>query len=143
MPSSRCSVCGKPLTRDASIERGIGDVCASKLNAFREAKRGADPTKPESDYIYHIIEIKGKKVGVVIDKDTAGYMSVTNNIDGVCGDIGVDQVIYRDSDGVWDFWSEKTGFKSLALNGEPTYNMDSAIDIAKSRFFDDIGGLFE
>jgi len=137
-----CCICGKPLTKEESIARGMGDVCAGKYGLFKPNNKKEKTIEPQSDYVYHIIEIDGKKVAVIIDKDTTGYMSVTNNIDNVCKDIGVSNAIYRDSEGIWDFWSNKTGFKSLALHGTPTINMDTAIEVAKVRFFN-VGGLFE
>ena len=138
-----CCICGRPLTKDESIARGMGDVCAARYALFNpKPKNINEGFTPQSDYVYYITEIQGKKVGVVIDKDTPGYMSVTNNIDKVCSDIGVKYVIYRDSEGVWDFWSEKLGFKSLALHGIPTTNIDTAIEVAKARIFGELGGLF-
>lgn len=140
---NRCCICGKPLTKIASIERGMGDVCAARYALFNpKPKNKNEGFAPQSDYVYYIIEIKGEKVGVVIDKDISGFMSVTNNIDNVCSEIGVKSVIYRDSEGVWDFWSEQMGFKSLALHGTPTTNLDTAIEVAKARYFSEVGGLF-
>ncbi len=137
-----CCICGKPLEKEESIVRGMGEVCAGRYAHFKHKKNKKDiSNEPQSDYVYHIIEIDGKKVAVIIDKDTTGYMSVTNNIDNICQELGVDYTIYRDSEGIWDFWSVKTGFKSLALHGQPNTNMDSAIEVAKIRFFN-IGGLF-
>ena len=138
-----CCICGKPLTKEESIKRGMGDVCAGKYGLFQEhIKDKGSSIEPQSSYAYHVIEIKGEKVGVVIDLDRSGYMSVTNNIDRVCDEIGVKSVIYRDSEGIWDFWSKRTGFKSLANHGAPTTNMDTAIEIAKIRCFNSLGGLF-
>ena len=141
----RCVICGKPLEKEESIVRGMGDVCASRFAGFKSRKKGdhEKTTRPQSDYNYQIIEIAGAKVGLVIDKDTTGYMSVTNNIDEVCKEIGVENVIYRDSEGVWDFWSDNRGFVSLAKDGVPSYNMDTAIEIAKVRVLGNLGGLFE
>ena len=140
--SATCCICGKPLTKDISITRGMGDICAARYALFNPRPKSINDGSPQSDYVYYIIEIQGKKVGIVIDKDTSGYMSVTNNIDRVCDEIGAESIIYRDSEGVWDYWSEKMGFKSLALHGIPATNIDTAIEVAKARIFGDIGGLF-
>ncbi len=136
-----CCICGKPLTKEESIARGMGDVCAERYGLFKPNNKKEKTIESQSNYVYHIIKIDGKNIAIIIDKDAKGYMSVTNNIGNICQELGVEGAIYRDSEGVWDFWSKKTGFKSLALHGQPNRNMDSAIEVAKIRFFN-IGGLF-
>ena len=68
-----------------------------------------------SNYSYEII-------GDVIKIEDLGgnFMSVTNNIEGVVREIADKElsleffnVIYRDSEGVWDGWDERVGFISL------------------------------
>ena len=80
---------------------------------------------------YSIEEINGKNTGIVIDKDQGGP-SVTNTISKIAQKLNVDQIIYRDSLGIWDFWSKKTGFVSLAKSpGKPLTDIDEAIESAR------------
>lgn len=136
----RCCICGKPLENPESIVRGMGDVCAAKLGLFKyKARRPKEVLDP--DYQYHSIVIAGVKVGVVIDSGKG--RSVTNAADDVCKEIGVEHIIYRDTIGNWDFYDINGGFKPLAMHGTPTISMDTAIDVAKVRYFNCLGGLFE
>ena len=125
-----CKICGRPLSNPSSVAREIGPVCASKLNIVK-----AEGEHGKSSYAYHIVEINGHKVGVVIDLiNEYGGMSVTNNIEKVAAEIGVDKIVYCDSMSNWDYWSLKTGFKTLAVNGEATKSERVAIKVAEERY---------
>ena len=128
-----CCICGKELTDPISIKRGTGDICNQRLKEF-------DAIDSSSNYYCDVQEINNKKVGLVIDRDIGGA-SVTNSIEKVAKENDVEYIIYRDTLGNYDYWSVKDGFKSLALNGIPTKDLDDAISIAKARFIQ-IGGLF-
>ena len=127
---SKCKICGRPLKNPSSVAREIGPVCVSKLNIMKKEK-GVRKTS----YAYHIEVINGHTVGIVIDLiDEYGGCSVTNCIEEVAKEIGVDKIIYCDSKGDWDFWSVETGFKSLAVNGEATKSERVAKKVAAEKF---------
>lgn len=86
------------------------------------------------DYYCKKIEINGKEVAIMIDKDL-GNISLTNSIDEVAKIENVKFVIYKDSMGNFDYWDSENGFKSLAKNGIPSQNEELAIEIAKEKFF--------
>jgi len=133
-----CVICGRPLKNPESIERGMGDICASKYASFthkesKKAKYGAFSNTPK--YSYRIIHIGNRRVGVVIDEsDGCACPSVTNAVEMVAKEIGVEHIVYRDTMGNWDYWDKK-GFAPLAQNGKPTKDMDKAIEVAKERYF--------
>lgn len=135
----RCCICGRPLEKSESIERGMGDVCAARLGLFKHKPRSSkDVLAP--NYNYHIVEIAGQKVAIVIDNGTG--RSVTNSVDFICDEISVKHLVYRDTTENWDYFGSDVGFKSLSLHGAPTTSMDVAIEVARIRYFDDLGGLF-
>ncbi len=137
--SERCVICGKPLEKRKSIARGMGDVCAARLGLFTRKTRVKDtPLLPS--YSYRIIKIAAHDVGLVIDNGTG--RSVTNSTDAICDEINVNFIIYRDTVGNWDMYDNAKGFLTLALHGTPTVNMDTAVEVAKIRYFNDLGGLF-
>lgn len=79
-------------------------------------------TKPKAAFTYHIESLFGRNCIIIID--TAGdraIMSVTNDIENVVKYIGEKEnvnlfeytIIYKDSTGTWDGWSEKYGFIAL------------------------------
>lgn len=74
-------------------------------------------------------EIPGIKLGIVVDLDSGGR-SVTNFIESVANQIGVDKIVYRDSMGIWDFWNIKIGFMSLS-GDEPCKDLKEAIENLK------------
>lgn len=134
-----CKICGKPLSNPESIERGMGEVCAGRLNKFRHHTKSHNDSF-DTDYSYDIIDIAGVRVALIIDNDKG--RSVTNAIEKICQDIRVEHAIYRDTLGTWDYWSPATGFQTLALNGIPTKDMNDAVKIAEARIFNKVGGLF-
>ena len=77
--------------------------------------------------------INGKKVAIIVDNND-GDITVTNNISNIAKRINIDYIIYQDTMGVWDFWSRGRGFGTLALNGEVTRDMDTAIAVAIQRY---------
>ncbi len=87
----------------------------------------------KSKYSYRKELLNNKEIGIVIDKDITGYLSVTNNIENICDEINVEACIYRDSQNIYDFWSKKSGFVSLAVEGEATNDIDIALIIANER----------
>lgn len=86
---------------------------------------------PESSYKYTIRNINDKKVAIVHDNDKEEFMSVTNNIENIADDLDVKRIIYRDSDGVYDYWSRQIGFRSLSHQGNQTVELRKALKIAK------------
>lgn len=139
MNSAKCCICGRPLSNPYSIDRGMGEVCAAKFGLFtRNAQSRRAPTGP--DFSFFVIDIAGHDVGIVIDHDNG--RSVTNSIDFVAGRVGVHDLIYRDTEGTWDYWNPFKGFQTLAINGKRTIDMDEAVSVTRQRYFAQIGGLF-
>jgi len=93
------------------------------------------PFSRTPQYSYHFVEIEGHNVAVVIDKsDRVACPSVTNAIEMVSKELGVDKIVYRDTLGDWDFWSIDDGFRPLGENGKPTKDMDRALELAAERY---------
>lgn len=88
-----------------------------------------------SDYISHIIQIKGTDVACVIDNNKPGHLSVTNDIENIAKTLKVDHIIYKDSEGIFDYWDIKKGFKSLSVDKKHTTTLDEAIEVTKGKFF--------
>lgn len=134
-----CVICGKELKTPSSIMAKVGPTCALRHGTFEHGGNPDDPSMPDFEYTIEVIG--GRNVAMVIDRDS-GSMSVTNGIDRVLESIGADCAIYRDSLGVYDFYSVDLGYKTLAMGGVPTMDIDAAIFIAKKRYLGEMGGLF-
>lgn len=137
--NTACCICGRPLKNPISVERGIGPECAAKYSLFnfnksRKAEMG-QPFSRTPQYSYHFVKIEGQNVAVVIDKsDGTACPSVTNAIEMVSEDLGVDKIVYRDTDGDWDFWSTNDGFRPLGEKGHTTKDMDRALELTAERY---------
>ena len=83
-----------------------------------------------SEYYCESIIIRDTKLAIVIDKDSKGSKSVTNDIENIAQDNDIDTIIYRDSMGIWSYWDNKNGFISLAINGITPASAAQAIDFA-------------
>lgn len=118
-PGSVCGICGRPLTNAASIERGIGPVCAG----------GGHPATKETEnmrsrYTAEVEELAGVKAIVIRDTGHNETRSVTNDAERVIADLAERgfpltlPVIYQDSSGRWDGMTVSAGaFESFyALN---------------------------
>jgi hypothetical protein len=98
-------------------------------------KHQADSTGP--DYEWKIQWIENKRVGIVIDLNLGGR-SVTNSILTIAKELVVDNIIYRDSEGNWDFWSKRLGFRPLGGVEDAKLvscrTLPEAIETAKLRY---------
>ena len=142
-----CVICGRQLKNPDSIERGKGEACVRKYASFtlkesEKSQKGA-PYSTTPKYSYKIFIVEGKPVAVVIDEsDGCACPSVTNAIETVAEELGVCDVIYRDTTGQWDYWNATSGFAPLGENGKPTRNMGRAIEIALFRYLAKAPSLF-
>ena len=86
---------------------------------------------PQSSYQYSIIELNNILVGIVLDNNEDNFMSVTNNIDNIANDLNVSHIIYKDSEGVFDYWQKQLGFRSLSVQGHETHDLTKALQMAQ------------
>jgi hypothetical protein len=89
---------------------------------------------PQSSYKYCVTLINNNRVGVVVDKDEDGFMSVTNNIENIANELKVNKIIYKNSDGTFDYWELNLGYRALVKKGEFTKNLRDAIMCAKNSY---------
>lgn len=95
-------------------------------------------------FLWRIVWLELQRVAIVIDLDLEWSTSVTNAIDSVADHLFVDHIVYRDSMGVWDYWSRDHGFGSLShipSGGEdfvPTKDLKTAIGVARKKYLDPI-----
>lgn len=98
MPSTTCMECGRGLKEPASVERGMGPVCAAKYAARRSSSRDMFTAD------YDVVKVAEDMVWIV-DLDR-GNRSVTNDAERVVAELakqyGERRIIYRDSMGRWD-----------------------------------------
>lgn len=99
MSSITCTRCNRPLKNPASVQNGMGPVCARKAAA--EQKRG-DMFRSD----WHVVGSDSeRRVVWIVDEDKGGR-SVTNDADAVVAELAVNypgyRIIYRDSMGNWD-----------------------------------------
>jgi len=150
----------------ADIERTLGQfkitgaiekyrVVKSKIDAIQEQEKRIFPTlslndgvmwvnptkKFASDFGYVTKELdSGIRLGVVVDHNTEGCRSVTNDIANIAEYFNVDHIVYKDSDGTWTYWGSDLDFKNLYAKiegrGEPVPppSVDIAIEIAVARY---------
>ena len=93
-----------------------------------------------SNFNYGYIRLdNAERVGIVIDNDEDGYVSVTNDIENISRAIFADKIIYLDSNREWTYWERNVGYRSLHIKdgqgkliSPPT--LDIAIDVAKHRY---------
>lgn len=99
-PSTTCAICHRALSDPASVERGIGPICAG---TFARPRGGDMFNGPRSSY--EIRQVDGDFVWIV-DLDLEGARSVTNDAELVVAELakvyGDRRIIYRDSMGNWD-----------------------------------------
>lgn len=138
----RCVICGKQLTKSESITRSMGDVCAAKMGLFVRPVRPYShkrlPSTPE--YTYHIVEMCGNVVAIAIYSGNAS--TVPNAAEYICDELKVSYLIYRDPVGSWGLFDTEKGHLILDLHDSPTLSMDTAIEVTRIRYFNDLGGLF-
>ena len=98
------------------------------------------PIRLRSDFEYTFKWVKGYlRLGIIIDNNLEGKISVTNDIENIAEVLNVSNIIYMDSEKVWSFWSKTEGFQSLQIKDnllrviEPP-TLDIAIEIAKNRY---------
>lgn len=134
-------ICGKEI-------KGVSHdmFCLERISSFRNSQelRSAKTKHPRSNYLFKVSkEGDTPPYFIVIDNDLEGSRSVTNDIDEIHielnkkfenDDAPIDNIIYRDSMGVWDLWNKSKGFISLSLHGKSNRNMDTAIEYAKYIF---------
>lgn len=134
-------ICGKEI-------KGVSHdmFCLERISSFRNSQelRTAKTKHPRSNYLFKVLrEANTLPYFVVIDNDLEGSDSVTNDMDEIHlelnkntdgEDVVVDNIVYRDSMGVWDLWNKEKGFISLSLHGKSNRNMDTAIEYAKYIF---------
>jgi hypothetical protein len=97
----------------------------SSSKVFKEAKIKG------SIFDYALIKIKELPIAIIIDKDLKESVSVTNNIEEIASELKVSKIIYKDTEGIFDYWDNEIGFRSLSLNKKPTINLLDAIKIAE------------
>lgn len=100
----------------------------AKLITYKTNKKTG--VYPESNYLYKKLIINEKNVAIVIDKDKGDYMSVTNNVENIANELQVDFLIYCDSMEIFDIWIKDVGYRSLSHQGQPTKELNKAIQIA-------------
>ncbi len=130
-PAVPCSICKRPLTDPVSIALGIGPVCRiTKKQKAAKMKQSENLFGSGVDYSF---DITGNVLHI---KDNNGAVSVTNAIDRVLTEIwesGVDirahNVIYRDSDGIWD------GVHFVAMLHPATENIQERREVKGIRFY--------
>ena len=102
---SKCSICGRSLTRPSSIEAGTGPICrvTVKNQVVKDGMENIFTNRCEYSYTL--------KDSVISITDLGGMKSVTNDIENVLTDIiiaeiGIDlddyKIMYRDSQKIWD-----------------------------------------
>jgi hypothetical protein len=102
-----------------------------KIHFTENEKKGCCP---ESNYKYSIVNINNFKVGIVIDNNKGAFMSVTNNIENIAQELEVEHLIYKDSDGIFDYWGKDIGFRSLASQGHDTTQLMQALNFATNSY---------
>lgn len=131
---SYCRACGRELVATASIEAGIGPICATHTGQKSGRCEQRDMFMPDFDWFVR------RGALVIIDLDL-GSRSVTNSVEQVVDWIAEINpaavalpIIYRDSNKCFDeIVAEKSagGMYGFRLIGR--YNMDLAIDAALER----------
>ena len=66
-------------------------------------------SKNEPHYRYSREVVDGVEIGVVRDMDD-GHRTVTNSVEEVAAEIGVEALLYLSTDKMWTFWSQETGY---------------------------------
>lgn len=82
------------------------------------------------DYTCKLTNINGVDIAIMQDLNM-GSISLTNSIDEVAKKENVANIVYLDSMNIWDFWNKEDGFKTLAVNGVATTNLEIALEQVK------------
>jgi len=110
MSALSCTRCNRPLRNPASVQNGMGPVCAARAHAKLE--RGARHGPPIGSDWRVVKSDAEQRIVWIVDEDR-GRCSVTNDADNVVLALQDEypgyRVIYRDSMGLWDELQHEAG----------------------------------
>lgn len=83
-----------------------------------------------SFFNFTIIKINENDVAIIIDNNKEGTVTVTNNIERIGQELNVSKIIYKDSEGIYDYWDKSIGFRSLSYQNKKSLHLFDAIKVA-------------